>query len=54
MDKITRELINNMIVVFVNYLKDQKVELEKQGYIPTIDLVIEKLEEIQTNTNPVD
>jgi len=54
MNKIQRDAVNNMLVVFITFLKDAKISLEEKGYIPTVDLIIEKLEEMQTNTNPVD
>lgn len=30
--------------VLLQYLKDKKVELEKEGYIPTLEILIEELE----------
>ena len=39
------ELNHKLQVVLLTYLKDTKKELEEEGFIATLDLAIEKLEE---------
>ena len=33
------------ILLLLNYLKDAKKEIEEKGFIPTIDILIEDLED---------
>lgn len=36
---------NSVNKLLLKFIKDSKVEMEAEGYIPTLDLLIERMEE---------